>query len=130
MTATLEAVQGLVRETLARPVDLEVRPDHLLFYDLAFTSMDLVDLLFRLEDRFALAAPERALVRLVQGEMADDDFARDGVLTPKGRERLMAVLHDSPPEVFPDAIHSSTLPRYCTVAAVARLVEAELRERG
>ena len=130
MTATLEAVEGLVRETLARPGEIEVRAEHLLFYDLAFTSMDLVDLLFRLEDRFAVAAPERALLRLVQGDMADDDFARDGVLTPQGRERLMAVLHDSPSEVFPAAIHTSTLSRYCTVGAVARLVEAELRERG
>jgi acyl carrier protein len=130
VTSTLETVQRLVRETLARPDDFEARAEHLLFYELAFTSMDLVDLLFRIEDQFGLAAPERTLLRESQGELSDEEFARDGLLTPSGREGLMQVLHDSPPAIFPPAIHVSTLARFCTVGAVARLVEAGLRERG
>jgi acyl carrier protein len=130
VTATLEAVQQLVRETLAQPDDFEVRPEHLLFYELAFTSMDLLDLLFRIEDRFGIAVPEGTLRRHVQGDVPDDEFARDGVLTPQGRARLMAALHDSPPSIFPASIHTSTLPRYCTVAAIVRLIDAGQSGRG
>lgn len=128
--ATVDVVRGLVRETLALPPEVEVRAGQLLFYDLGFTSMDLLDLLFRAEERFGVAIPEGTLLRLAQGELAEGDFARDGQLTPLGRERLMALMHDSPPAVFPERIHVSTLPRYCTVAAVARLVDARLLERG
>src|SRR4029450_8860426 len=43
VTSTLETVQRLGRETLARPDDYEARAEHLLFYELAFTSRGLVD---------------------------------------------------------------------------------------
>ncbi|HZJ73013.1 MAG TPA: acyl carrier protein [Planctomycetota bacterium] len=130
MSGTLGAVQRLVRETLAAPDELDAGPTRLLFYDLAFTSMDLVDLLFRIEDEFGFRDTERTLQRAAQGALADEEFAQDGVLTPRGREQLQRLLHDAPPAIFPESIHVSTLARFCTVGAVARLVDAGLRERG
>lgn len=130
MSDALAAVQRLVRETLAAPDDFDAGPSRLLFYDLAFTSMDLVDLLFRIEEQFGFRDTERTLQRAAQGALSDAEFAVDGVLTPRGREQLQALLHDAPPAIFPASIHVSTLARYCTVGAVARLVEAGLRERG
>ena len=41
----------------------------------------------------------------------------------------MEMLSDTRTTVFPDAIHVQTLPRYCTVAAMARLVDRKLAER-
>lgn len=123
---TLETVCELVRETLALPPTDEVRPDQLLFYDLAFTSMDLLDLLFRIEERFAIAIPEGTMYGLAKGDLDDAAFAERSILTPLGRERLMALLSDTPPQVFPSTIHASTLPRYATVAAIARLVDHKL----
>ncbi len=120
---TLEIVIGLVRDTLSLPADEPVRGDQLLFYDLAFTSLDLLDLLYRVEERFGVAIPEGTLYRLARGDLDDAAFADRGHLTPLGRERLMALLADSPPSIFPDKIHAQTLPRYCTVAAIARLVD-------
>ena len=126
MSAIVETVCTLVRETLALPETDEVRPDQLLFYDLAFTSMDLLDLLFRLEEHFAITIPEGTLYGLARGDLDDGLFAAKSVLTPLGRERLMALFADTPPQVFPATIHASTLPRYATVAAIARLVEYKL----
>ena len=126
MTSTLDLVRELVRETLALGPSDEVRGDQLLFYDLAFTSMDLLDLLFRIEERFAIAIPEGTLYGLARGELDDAAFADRSILTTLGRERLMALLHDTPPRVFPPTIHATTLPRYATVAAIARLVDHQL----
>jgi acyl carrier protein len=126
---TLEVVVVLVRETLGLAPGEPVRGDQLLFYDLSFTSLDLLDLLYRVEEKFGIAIPEGTLYRLVRGELDDAVFAERGQLTPLGRERLMALLHDSPPQIFPDKIHTQTLPRYCTVAAIARLVDHELAKR-
>lgn len=126
---SIETVISLVRETLGLPPDAPVRAEQLLFYDLAFTSLDLLDLLYRLEEHFAISIPEGTLYGLARGDLADDVFADRGHLTPAGRERLMSLLADTPPRVFPDKIHAQTLPRYCTVAAIARLVDHKRAER-
>jgi acyl carrier protein len=127
--ATLDVVCALVRDTLGLPGDADVRAEQLLFYDLAFTSLDLLDLLYRLEERFAIAIPEGTLYRLARGELDDAAVADTGHLTALGRDRLIALLHDSPPAIFPDRIHVQTLPRYCTVAALARLVDHQVAQR-
>ncbi len=127
---TVEVVCTVVRDTLGLPPDAEVRADQLLFYDLAFTSLDLLDLLYRLEEHFEISIPEGTLYGLARGEVDDAAFADTGHLTPLGRERLMALLSDSPATIFPDRIHVQTLPRFCTVAAIARLVDHKLAVRG
>jgi acyl carrier protein len=128
--ATFEIVAGLVRETLALAGDAPVRAEQLLFFDLGFTSMDLIDLLFRVEQRFGISIPEGTLYGLARAELDETAFAHEGVLSPVGRERLMALLHDSPPEIFPAEIHATTLPRYCTVGAICRLADHKLGEKG
>ena len=119
-------VAAIVRETLALSDSDPVGREQLLFYDLNFTSLDMLDLLFRLEQRFHISIPEGTIYQLARGEIPDAEFAVDSVLTLAGRERLMTLLCDSPPQIFPPRIHVTTLPRYCTVAAIARLVEQKL----
>lgn len=123
---TFQQVAELVRKTLALPENEPVEPQQLFFYDLGFTSMDLLDLLFRIEQHFAISIPEGTIYQLARGEMPENEFAQDGVLSEAGRQRLLALLHDSPPEIFPVRIHATTLPRYCTVAAFVRLVDHKL----
>ena len=120
---TLDEVIGLVRDTLSLGPNEPVRADQLLFYDLSFTSLDLLDLLYRVEEHFGIAIPEGTLYRLARGDVDDAAFADRGNLTALGRERLMNLLADSPAKIFPEKIHSQTLPKYCTVAAIARLVD-------
>ncbi len=122
----IEGVIAAVRETLALGEGEPISAEQLLFYDLEFSSMDLLDLLFRVEERFNVTIEEGTLYALARGDLADEDFAEDGILTELGRRRLMALLDDTPAEVFPERIHSARLPRYSTVAAIARLVEHRL----
>jgi acyl carrier protein len=119
---TFDSVAALVRETLSLG-DVAVRPEQLLFYDLEFTSLDLLDLLFRIEEQLGVPIPEGTIYRLARGDMPEDQFAEKGYLTPAGRERLMALLSDSPPTIFPERIHAQALPRYVTVGALVRLVD-------
>jgi acyl carrier protein len=121
--STFEQIAALVRATQALPADREIRPEQLLFYDLAFSSMDLLDLLFRIEDHFGVAIAEGTLYRLARGDVPDAAFADGSTLTPLGRERLMALLSDTPAAIFPDRIATDGLPRFATVGAIARLVD-------
>ena len=121
--STFAEIAALVRATQALPADRVIRPEQLLFYDLAFSSMDLLDLLFRIEDRFGVTIAEGTLYRLARGELPDAAFADGSTLTPLGRERLMALLCDTPAAIFPDLIATEGLPRFATVGAIARLVD-------
>ena len=126
--AALNVVVDLIRDTLSLSgrEGEKVSSDTLLFYQLAFTSMDLLDLLFRVEQHFGIAIPEGTLYGLARGEMPDAEFATDSVLSAAGRARLMALLIDTPPELFPERVHAASLPRFCTVGAIARLVDSRL----
>ncbi len=119
----------LVRETMALPDTKQISQEQLLFYDLDFTSMDMLDLLFRVEHRFKVTIPEGTIYSLAQGRLSSRDFEEDGILTAAGRRQLVDLLYDSPPQIFPDRIHIATLPRYCTVGAIARLVSHRLQVR-
>jgi acyl carrier protein len=122
MTATFEALVGLIRETLSLG-DVEIRADQLLFHDLDFTSLDLLDLLFRIEETLGIKVAEGTIYRLARGELPDDQFADKGYLTSEGRGRLMGLLDDTPANFFPERIHIQSLPRYCTVGALVRLLD-------
>ena len=124
-----ETVAKIVCETLAMAEEKAISPEALLFYDLNFTSMDMLDLLFRVEQHFKISIPEGTLYRLARADLADHEFANEGVLTGLGREKLMKLLDDSPAVIFPERIHVATLPRYCTVGAIVRLVEHRIKER-
>ena len=122
-------VARLVRQTLALSETEPIQPQQLFFYDLGFTSMDLLDLLFRVEQHFQIEIPEGTIYQLARGDLAEAEFAEDAVLTEAGRERLMTLLYDTPRELFPARIHATTLPRFCTVAAITRLVDHKLAEK-
>ena len=124
-----EQVAVLVRTTLALPETEPIEPQQLFFYDLGFTSMDLLDLLFRIEQHFEISIPEGTIYHLARGEMPEGEFAEDAVLSEAGRQRVLAMLYDTPSEIFPTRIHATTLPRYCTVGAFVRLVDHKLAER-
>jgi acyl carrier protein len=126
---TLADVTTLVRQTLAVPETEPITPQQLFFYDLGFTSMDLLDLLFRVEQHFQIQIPEGTIYHLARGDLSEADFAEDAVLTEAGRERLMNLLYDTPKELFPARIHATTLPRFCTVGAIVRLVDHKLAEQ-
>ena len=127
---TSAEVARLVRQTLALPETEPIEPQQLFFYDLGFTSMDLLDLLFRVEQHFHIEIPEGTIYHLARGDLVEAEFAGDAVLTETGRERLMTLLYDTPPELFPARIHATTLPRFCTVGAITRLVDHKLAERN
>ena len=125
----LGEVATLVRQTLALPESELITSEQLFFYDLDFTSMDLLDLLFRIEQHFQIQIPEGTIYHLARGDLAEAEFADDAVLTEAGRERLMKLLYDTPKELFPPRIHAATLPRFCTVGAIVRLVDHKLAQQ-
>lgn len=118
-----------VRTTLG--ITVEVEPASLMFYELDFSSMDLLDLFFLIEERFEvqLSYNDALLAQLV-GDGDASDCVIDGYLTDAARERLIGLLPDTPANLFPARVPAASLYRLCTVGALARLVEHEISQAG
>ena len=128
--ATIEAgVIAEVRRLLDLDPAAEIRADQMLQDDLGLDSLDIVQLIYQLERRFSLEISEGTLLRVACGDRPVEDFLDDIYLSASGRARVLELLHDTPAQRFPEAIHRSTVPLYATVGAFARIVHRLLLAR-
>jgi acyl carrier protein len=86
------AVKEAVVEALALDED-EVTPDATLMDDLGAESIDLLDILFRIEKSTGVKIEAADLGDHIQGGIPDDEFSDENdVLTAKGAEQLRRVM--------------------------------------
>jgi acyl carrier protein len=86
------AVKEAVVEALALDDD-EVTPDSTLMDDLGAESIDLLDILFRVEKATGVKIEASDLGDYIQGGIPDDEFSDDNeVITSKGAEQLAKVM--------------------------------------
>ena len=81
---THDEIYGKVQETLVEALgvdDEEVTPDATLFQDLGAESIDMLDIIFRLERKFGIKIPRG---ELFPENVSDPDLTENGKLTPKG----------------------------------------------
>ena len=97
------AVKDAVVNALALDDD-EVTPDSTLMDDLGAESIDLLDILFRIEKSTGVKIEASDLGDYIQGGIPDDEFSDENeVVTAKGAEQLAKVM----PQVDPAAVEGS-----------------------
>lgn len=97
------AVKEAVTEALALDDD-EVTPDSTLMDDLGAESIDLLDILFRIEKSTGVKIEASDLGDYIQGGIPDDEFSDENeVITAKGAEQLHKVM----PQVNPSELEGS-----------------------
>jgi acyl carrier protein len=97
------AVKEAVVEALALDDD-EVTPGSTLMDDLGAESIDLLDILFRIEKATGVKIEAADLGDYIQGGIPDDEFSNeDEVITAKGAEQLAKVM----PQVDPSEVEGS-----------------------
>jgi len=86
------AVQTAVVDALGVSED-EVTPDATLLGELGAESIDLLDILFRLERKIGVKIQAADLGAYVQGGIPDEEFGDEqGKITPKGMAQLKKVM--------------------------------------
>jgi acyl carrier protein len=97
------AVKEAVVQALALDED-EVTPDSTLMDDLGAESIDLLDILFRIEKTTSVKIEAADLGNYIQGGIPDDEFSDENqIVTAKGAEQLHKVM----PQVNPDDVTGS-----------------------
>jgi acyl carrier protein len=117
-------VDGAVKEAVVEALALdddEVTSDSTLMDDLGAESIDLLDILFRIEKSTGVKIEASDLGDYIQGGIPDDEFSDDNdVISAKGAEQLAKVM----PQVNASEIEGSLkAEEVMTLFTVGNLVE-------
>ena len=119
--AVYPKVARAIADALAREVE-ECKPSSSIIADLGAESIDLLDIVFRLERAFKIKLPRNRIVKDARGELSEAEFERKGVLTDAGRARLHEYLSEVPADRFPKTLRVDDVPRLFTVETFCKLV--------
>jgi acyl carrier protein len=126
-----EVVRG-VCECVAAVVDVDpsnVQEGHRILEDLGADSLDLLDLVFHLEQRFKIKISPRDIERRAQREIGSVPLEVDGVYTAEAIEQLRRTMPEVPREELSEGLRSADLPRSFRVATFVRLVTRLMEEQ-
>ena len=128
-----EKVKESVVEALGIDDD-EVTPNALLFDDLGAESLDLLDIVFRLEKEFGIKIPRggiQADALSAEGEnLTEEDLVVDGVLTPLGIEKLKKTMPELDPARITEGFRADDIATLFTVQTFVNITKNLLKEKG
>ncbi len=126
---TLENADDKVREIIAESLCVELEEVALnsnLIKDLGAESIDFLDIMFRLEKEFEIKIPQREIERQARGGLTDEEFEVDGILQPKGMERLKVLIPEIDPSAWHEGMSLRELPSLFTVEVFCGIVKRKL----
>jgi acyl carrier protein len=124
------AVKEAVTEALALDDD-EVTPDSTLMDDLGAESIDLLDILFRIEKSTGVKIEASDLGDYIQGGIPDDEFSDDNeVITEKGAEQLHKVMPQTDPSELAGTLDANEVITLFTVQNLIDMVKTRADGAG
>lgn len=114
-------VKTILADVLALD-ESEIEINKSLVKDLDAESIDFLDLIYRLEREFKIKIPRGQIEKEGRGDLSDDEFVQNGVLTAAGLEAMKAYLPEVPAEKFHQGLKVAELPSLWTVETLCKLV--------
>ena len=109
----------------------EVEENSALFDDLGAESLDLLDIVFRIEKTFGIKIPRGGLQNdLLDAEgIKQEDVLIDGALTALGAEKLKEKMPEIDPEKIQEGFRTDDLPTLFTVQTFVNIVKLQLANK-
>jgi acyl carrier protein len=125
--ATTE-IQSAVQEAVVGALGVgedEATPDATLMDDLGAESIDLLDILFRIERSTGVKIQASDLGEHIQGGIPDDEFGdENGIVSEKGLEQLKKVMPQIDPDELRGKLEAEKVITLFTVGNLADMVAA------
>ncbi len=119
-------IQNAVQEAVVGALGVgedEATPDATLMDDLGAESIDLLDILFRIERSTGVKIQASDLGEYIQGGIPDDEFGDDnGIVTRKGLEHLHKVMPQLDPDENEGKLEAEKVISHFTVQNLADMV--------
>jgi len=124
----LSAVQEAVANALGVDED-EASPDATLMDDLGAESIDLLDILFRVERATGVKIQASDLGDEIQGGISDEEFGAGENVSRKGLEHLTTVMPQIDPGEYEDKLPAEEVIMHFTVQNLADMVARRAAEK-
>jgi len=121
-------VQEAIQDSLGIPrekITLKAR----IIDDLGSDSLDLLDILFAIEERFGIKIKRGQIEAMARDGMSEGEFERDGLLTAQGAERLKQIMPEVDQAQIVEGMGVYKIPYLFTVETFCRLVERKMAEK-
>lgn len=122
-----DALRAIVAEALARDVS-EVELGSNLMSDLGAESLDFLDIVFKIEQTFHIEITRGEMERAARGDMTDEAFAPDGVISDAGLARLRELMPEAADRIHPGLRPAKILSLF-TVQTFVNMVNAKRQGR-
>jgi len=122
------AVQEAVANALGVDDD-EATGDATLMDDLGAESIDLLDILFRIERSVGVKIQASDLGDEIQGGIPDEEFGAGGNVSRKGLEHLTTVMPQIDPDEYEDKLPAEEVIMHFTVQNLADMVARRAAEK-
>ncbi|MBI4872977.1 MAG: acyl carrier protein [Candidatus Riflebacteria bacterium] len=103
-----------------------VRPASSLIRDLGADSLDILDLIFHLEERFSIRISKEEINYYSNLGLSEAETHVGGVLTQPALERLRQMMPEAEPSAFASGLTVSEVPKLITVQTLMNLVDRKL----
>jgi acyl carrier protein len=121
-SANYEAVQTAVANALGIDED-EVTPEATLMDDLGAESIDLLDILFRIERSTGVKIQASDLGDEIQGGIPDEEFGAGDVVSAKGLQHLQTVMPQMDPGEWEGKLRAEEVIMHFTVGNLTDMVD-------
>jgi len=125
-TTTTVALFGIVREAVADALGLdedEVTPDATIVGELGAESIDLLDILFRIERKSGVKVQASDLADAIQGGIPDEEFGDENeIVTAVGLAHMKTVMPQIDVEALTGKLHAEQVMSLFTVENLAGVV--------
>jgi acyl carrier protein len=95
-----DQVRQIIADALGKGHD-EVAVTSSLMEDLGAESLDFLDIVFQLEQTFAIEITRGEMERAARGDMTDEEFAPGGVISEAGLTRLRELMPEAGARIKP-----------------------------
>ena len=103
--------------------DDEVTPEATLMDDLGAESIDLLDILFRIERAVGVKIQASDLGDEIQGGISDEEFGAGDFVSPKGLEHLTTVMPQINPAEYEGKLKAEEVIMHFTVGNLTDMVD-------
>ena len=124
-----QKVQEAIQESLGVPGD-KITIGARIIDDLGSDSLDLLDILFAIEEKFGIKIKRGQVEAMAREGMAEGEFEKDGLITAKGAERLRQIMPEVDQSKIFEGMGIGRIPYLFTVETFCRLVERKLAEKA
>lgn len=125
---TQDQINKQVCEAVADAMAMEHDEVHLndnLFHDLGAESLDFLDIVFKLERSFGIQITRGEMEQAARGDMSEEEFAPNGVISAAGLERLRELMPEASDRIN-EGLRPSQILELFTVATFANIVKGKL----